>query len=115
MKLLSTLFLVLVLAACSREKVPAGRIMVKNDSRDSEYNVIEVSAPGTDARLAPDEKILLPRGTSNFTVRRQYKDYVRFYAVRCPEVKGSGIFIKLIDIHVNRIAGDCETISAGKS
>lgn len=88
--------------------------MVKNDSRDREYNIIEVYGAGTSQRLKPDEYVILPKGTREFSVNRAYQAYTRSYTVRCPEIRGSGIVVKLIDIHVNRISGGCETIRGAK-
>jgi hypothetical protein len=117
---LETIRVVAVLAAtvlivgCSREKAPPGRIVVKNDSQDRSYNVITVSGGGLFASLKPGERTTLPAGTRTFSVQRQYKEYVRSYSVSCPELGDKGIFVKLIDIHVNRIAGGCKTTSASK-
>jgi hypothetical protein len=103
------------LAICScQEKVPDGRIMFKNDSQDSSYNVVDVSGNGLYRSLKPGQTTLLPPSTRAFSVSRRYKDYTRFYSVSCPAITGRGIFIKLIDVHVNRIAGGCKTTSASK-
>lgn len=88
--------------------------MVKNDSLDSSYNVITVSGNGTFAALQPGEHVILPSGTKTFEVERRYKDYTRSYSVSCPPTPSDGVFVKLIDIHVNRIAGGCKTTSASK-
>ncbi len=108
------LSMIILLAACSREKVPDGRIMVKNDTDDKSYNKINVSGSGIDRTLSPGENVILPKSTLRFTVSRAYEKYTRSYTVECPAQKGSGIRIRLIDIHVNRIAGNCSTVSAGK-
>ena len=112
--LAALLIFICSILSCASDKAPPGRIVVKNDTRDREYNVIEVSAPGTSARLKPGEKVTLAKDALNFTVSRAYKDYTRSYSVECPPLKEKGIFIKLIDIHVNRIAGKCVTVQAGK-
>jgi hypothetical protein len=88
--------------------------MVKNDTRDSEYNKINVSGSGIDKSLKPGENVILPSSTYSFTVSRRFKDFTRSYDVECPEVKGAGIRIRMIDIHVNRIAGGCKTVNATK-
>lgn len=93
--------------------VPKGRILVKNDSRDSEYNVVEVSGGGAYASLKPGETKLMPSGTTSLSFSRRYKDHTRSYSVSCPSI-GKGIVIKLIDVHLNRIAGGCKTTSATK-
>ena len=102
------------LLGCLGEKAPVGRIVVKNDSMDSSYNLITVSGGGMYGSLKPGERIVLPSGTRIFSVERRYKDYIRSYSVECPPLKNRGIFVKLIDIHVNRIAGGCKTTSATK-
>jgi hypothetical protein len=104
----------LFLAGCRGERPPDGHIMVKNDSQDRSYNIITVSGGGAYGALKPGEKLILPSGTKNFSVERRYKDYTRSYAVSCPPLSGRGILVKLIDIHVNRIAGGCKTVHASK-
>jgi hypothetical protein len=103
-----------MLCGCMGEKAPPGRIVVKNDSMDSSFNVITVSGGGMYGSLKPGERIVLPSGTKTFSVERRYKDYIRSYSVVCPALHDRGIFVKLIDIHVNRIAGGCKTIAATK-
>ncbi len=99
---------------CTSESVPPGKILVKNDSLDSEYNVITVSGGGAFASLRPGERTILPRGTTTFAVERRYRDYTRSYTVQCPSRRTKGIAMKLIDIHVNRMPGGCKTTSAKK-
>lgn len=105
--------LITLLCGCS-EPVPDGRILVKNDSQDREYNVISVSGNGAYKSLKPGEHFVLPSQTTLFTVSRRYKDFTRSYTVRCPAVKGKGIYVKMIDIHVNRLSGGCATIQASR-
>jgi hypothetical protein len=88
--------------------------VVKNDSLDSSYNVITVSGGGMLGSLKPGERIILPAGTRTFSVERRYKEYIRSYSVACPALQDKGVFVKLIDIHVNRIAGGCTTTYASK-
>ena len=102
------------LLGCSQDVPPPGRILVKNDSQDREYNVITVSGGGAFKSLKPGERFTLPAGTKTFAVTRRYKEYTRSYSVVCPPIGKSGVFVKLIDIHVNRIAGGCKTVSASK-
>lgn len=110
----TTLAASLMLLGCSGDTAPAGRILVKNDSQDSQYNIITVSGGGAFASLRPGEKTILPAGTKAFSVQRRYKDYTRSYSIACPPLGSSGIVVKLIDIHVNRIAGGCKTTFASK-
>lgn len=105
------LLLLLAFVACE-ESVPDGRIRFKNDSQDSEFNVVDVSAGGAVVSLKPGESILLPPRTSSISVSRQYRDYVRRYQVSCPYNLKKGITMKLIDVHLNRIAGGCTTTFA---
>jgi hypothetical protein len=106
--------LVVYLSGCFGEKPPPGRIVVKNDSLDSSYNVINVSGGGMLGSLKPGERMILPAGTRTFSVERRYREYIRSYSVSCPALGDKGVFVKLIDIHVNRIAGGCKTTFASK-
>jgi hypothetical protein len=112
--LMSCVAILLLASGCSSERPPYGQIMVKNDSQDRSYNVITVSGGGTYGSLKPGEKLILPAGTKSFSVERRYRDYTRSYTVSCPPISGKGILVKLIDIHVNRIAGGCKTTHASK-
>jgi hypothetical protein len=99
----------LAVSGCLGDNVPAGRILVRNDSRDREFNTIVVAAGGASRTLKPGEKFLLPPATGNFSVSRQYKEYTRRYTVACPPLGDKGIVVKTIDIHLNRIQGGCKT------
>lgn len=103
-----------VLSGCE-EPVPDGRIRVQNDSMDSSYNIVHVSGGGVSTDLSPTESVLLARGTTNFSMSRRYKDHTNWYQVQCPRTLGKGITIKMIDVHLNRIAGGCETTAGGKT
>jgi hypothetical protein len=103
-------FAAIVAIGCSHESVPSGRIMVKNDSRDPEYNVIVVSAGSQHFTLKPTQGTLLPKNTRFFTVQRAYRDFTRYYSVDCPPPGSSGTFIKLVDIHMKQIDGGCRTV-----
>lgn len=105
--------LLLSLLACE-PSVPAGKIRVKNDSQDREYNVLRVSGGGNSCTLNPGQSCLLPRGTSKIEFSRAYRDFTRYYTVSCPPLGERGITMKLIDVHLNRIAGGCKTVSASK-
>jgi hypothetical protein len=87
--------------------VPDGRIRVKNDSQDATYNVVKVVAGGSSYTLKPGESTLLKKGTTSLSFSRAYRDYERRYHVTCPAKLEKGISIKLIDVHLNRIAGGC--------
>jgi len=106
--------LVIVAVGCLGDSVPDGRILVKNDSQDREFNVISVFGNGKYAVLKPGERVLLPPGTRSITATRRYATYTRRYSVACPTIEGSGIVIKMIDMHTNRMPAGCKTISASK-
>jgi hypothetical protein len=74
--------------------------------------VITVSGNGAYKSLKPGQYTILPPQTTTFSVSRRYKDHTRSYSVKCPAIKGRGVKIKMIDIHVNRIAGGCVTTNA---
>jgi hypothetical protein len=115
MQIMAALFVgAIICTGCLGDKAPSGQIVVKNDSQDRDYNVITVSGGGLYASLKPGERTTLPAKTLTFSVQRRYKDYVRSYTVECPRLGNKGIFVKLIDIHVNRIAGGCKTTFASK-
>ena len=117
----SNLVKMLVVAACliigGCEKAPPnGRIKVKNDIQDDTYNTVAISGGGASFRLKPGESALMPYGTTTLYWSRAYKDFTRNYTVSCPAMdeKKSGIIMKLIDVHLNRIAGGCVTTYASK-
>ena len=94
--------------------VPAGVIRVKNDSRDREYNVVQVAGGGKRCTLEPGDSCLLPKGTRSLVLSRRYKEFTRSYSIQCPALTGSGITVKMIDAHLNRLAGGCKTVSASR-
>jgi hypothetical protein len=101
------------LAACDLiTPVPAGRIRFKNDLSGEEYSTIRVSAGGRTTVLKAGAGELLPSGTTDISVSYQGPKALRQYRVQCPRLLTSGITIRLIDIHSNRIAGGCETVWA---
>jgi hypothetical protein len=111
------LFLALVIlvgGGCLDDKVPPGRILIKNDSLDRSFNVISVVGGGQYSILKPGERTLLPAGTRTFTAKRQYESYTRRYVVACPAITGAGVVIKMIDMHTNRMPAGCQTVSATK-
>lgn len=105
---------IVALAGCKSVPVEDGKITVINDIKDAEYNALEISGGGASHTLVPGEYAILPRGTRAIYFTRRYENYTRSYEVRCPELDGSGIRMKLIDVHVNRIAGGCETVGSSK-
>ena len=113
MRIVALCFLLLNLCACE-EAVPPGRIRVLNTSEDSSYNIVRVSGGGAFKALRPGDSVLLPKGTTSISFSRAYKDYTREYRVQCPGNLTKGISIKLIDVHMNRIAGGCKTVYGAK-
>lgn len=101
-----------ILSSCD-SAVPDGRIRIKNDIQDSSYNIISVSGAGSFS-LKPGESKLLSKGSTYFSLSRRYKDYTRNYTIRCPSHINTGITIKMIDAHLNRMAGGCETVSTNQ-
>lgn len=112
--ILSFTLLACQLCGCTEEGVPEGRIRVKNEIMDREYNTIQVYASGASYSLAPGEKALLPKGSTQITFYRAYRNYSREYVVQCPAELKKGISMKLIDVHMNRLPGGCQTVSAQK-
>jgi hypothetical protein len=92
---------------------PKKTIRVKNDTLDSEYNQIRITGGGVNKLLSPGESVDLPGGIKSFSLSRSYANYTRRYRVECPVIK-NGIVIKMIDVHLNKIAGGCSTVSATK-
>lgn len=89
-------------------------ITIRNDIQDREYNQIvvdQVKASGMtqvfSRTLKPKEEVVLPFSkVIGFRVSRRYQKITRVYQVSCPAA-ANGVVIKLIDIHLNRIAGGC--------
>lgn len=116
------LFLLLFLFGCETESIPNGRILVRNDIGDKNYNSFVIDQVVTKAGLAgfrkvlePGERILLPqKGIRKLRFTRKYEDHSKVYVVKCPDKLASGIVMKLIDVHTNRIKGDCKLVKKGK-
>ncbi len=112
--LMAIMMVCLIAALGCGDSVPDGRILVKNDSGDREYNIVDVSGGGALFSLSPGDSRLLPKGTSSFSMSRAYRDHTKYYSVECPRELPRGISVKLIDVHVNRIAGGCRTVSSSR-
>lgn len=97
------------LSSGCESSVPEGRIRIKNDSQDREFNVVEVSGDGFSQALSPGQSMLAPPGTTTIEFARAYDNYTRRYRVECNRQITRGITVKLIDVHLNRIAGGCVT------
>lgn len=106
--------------ACSDSDAVPGRITIKNDIQDRDYNRIVVDgvtrnggSTGFRATLGPGEKATIPfPGVTSIRLSRRYKDFTRYYVVHCPPKQPSGLVLKMIAAHVNRIGGGCETVEA---
>ncbi len=109
MKKLFILSLIITSLGCSQDSAPPGRILVLNTSQDKSYNVVEVSAGGRRYSLRPGDKALVPKGTTTLNFSREYQDHTKRYTVECPANPRQGITMKLLDVHLNRIAGGCKT------
>ena len=110
--------LVVSLLACSDPDTPKHGILIKNEIQDRTYNTIRIdrvmageSGLGVSGTLRPGQTLLLRRGVTGIRFSREYKEFTRTYLVECPADLTKGIVIKLIDVHMNRIAGGCKTIS----
>lgn len=95
---------------------PNGRIRIRNDIQDARYNIVKVSGGGAAYTLKPGEFALMPKGTKTMYWSRAYKDFTRNYTVECSSLNEnkSGIIIKMIDVHLNRMGGGCVTTFASK-
>ena len=114
---LATFLAVVIASICisgCEESVPDGRINVRNDIQDKSYNIIRVSGGGSSFWLKPGESRLLPKGTQNISMSRRYENFTRSYQVECPSRIGSGITVKMINVHLNKIGGGCQTVSGIK-
>lgn len=104
--------LMLFCSGCNTE-VPGGDITIRNDIQDRSYNVIEITASGGRSfrsRLKPGDAVRLPNGTTTISFSRAYAEFTRQYRVECPRGFNRKITVKLIDVHLNRIAGGCKTV-----
>ena len=108
------LFLFLLPSACSENSVPDGRIRIRNDFRGEKYSTFTVSGGGSSYTLHAGEFALMPPGTNYLSFNYYGEKGLELYQVQCPEIKGKGITINLIDVHVGRMAGDCYTVGHEK-
>lgn len=110
------------LIACAGESAPPGKILVRNDIMDKEYNVVTVDdvatrngPTGFRATLKPGEKVVIPkRGITRLRFSRRYRDHTKVYLVSCPGSKDEGIAMKLIDVHTGRLNGGCSLARKGR-
>lgn len=115
LRLTCTLLVTALLSSgCADSSVPVGRILVRNTSEDKTFNIVEVSAGNKHFSLKPGNEALLPKGVSKIYLSREYSDHTKRYVVECPANPSKGIAMKLLDVHLNRIAGGCKTIKYSK-
>jgi|GEM_PF-1260428 len=101
--------LALALIPGCESDVPAGRIRIKNDFRGKVDSTIKVQAGGSNHVLTAGQSVILPEGTTSIIFSyTSSKKGTREYGVRCPADLQRGITIKLIDVHMGKIAGGCE-------
>ena len=103
-----------LITACTDNSVPNGRIRVKNDFRGEKHSTFTVSGGGGSFTLRSGEFAIMPPGTTYLSFSYNGEKGLELYQVQCPEIKGSGITINLIDVHEGRIAGGCYTVGHEK-
>lgn len=116
------LLILLLVVACSRERIRGGEVTIRNDILDKEYNVIAVdqitTLRGTSSKrlvLRPGEQQTLPfKQITGLRFTRRYKDFSRVYLVECPSNLDRRVTIKLIDVHLNRVSGGCDLVRRGE-
>lgn len=108
-------FLGMAFLGCSDPVVPGGRVIIRNDVLDKEYNSFVVDAVRTKAGLQgfrkslnPGDEVVLPfKNVRALRVSRQYSDHTKVYQVECPADLNVQVQMKLIDIHTNRLQAGC--------
>ncbi len=115
MRRISFFLIFLILISCSGEKIVGGKIVIRNDILDKTYNTFIVdqiiskqgSVPYSRV-FKPEEELALPvKNLLKMRFRRKYDDHTKVYLVSCPQDMDQAITIKLIDVHLNRMAGGC--------
>jgi hypothetical protein len=110
------LALLLACIGCQGKHVEGGRITVRNDVLDKEYNSFQVDNLLTNkgqvsyrAELKPGEEIVLPfKNITGLRFKRRYPDHFKVYEVTCPANFNQAVTMKLIDVHTNRLQAGCE-------
>lgn len=116
------LLLFLVPLGCSDPHVPGGKITIRNDIMDKEYNsfivddvVSGAGATGFRKEFRPGDEFTLPyKHITALRFTRRYADKSRVYVVHCPEDFDRAITVKLIDVHTNRLHGGCALVKKGE-
>lgn len=112
------LILALLLACwgCRGKHVEGGRITVRNDVLDKEFNSFQIDNLLTNkgqvsyrAELKPGEEVVLPfKNITGLRFKRRYSDHFKVYEVTCPANFNQAVTMKLIDVHTNRLQAGCE-------
>ena len=108
--------------ACSEPSVVGGRIVVRNDVLDKQYNSFQVDLVRTSSGLqsyrkdlTPGDEVALPyKNIKSFRVTRRYADHTNIYHVSCPSNFDVEVQMKLIDIHTNRLQAGCVLSKKGQ-
>lgn len=109
--------------SCARSDVPKNQILIRNDILDKEFNSFTIDevistagSTGFRRALKPTEAVLIPhKHVTSLRFTRRYADFSRIYVVKCPADLGQGITVKLIDVHTNRLQGNCKTVKKGEA
>ncbi len=107
---------------CGSPKVPGGRIIIRNDILDKDFNtfvVDQVVAGGAQAgfrrQLAPGDVVTIPhRRVQALRFTRRYRDHLKVYLVECPTELDTEVKMNLIDVHSNRLGGGCVLTKRGE-
>lgn len=110
--------LLLSTSSCLDFDRPDKGILVKNDIRDRSHNVIRIDqvatksgAKGLSFKLSPGGKKLIPyERITALRFSRRYATHTQYYEVECPGGLNRGVVMKLIDVHLGRVAGGCKTV-----
>lgn len=119
------LFLLLLFTSflsCSEPKVPGGRITVRNDILDKEFNSFTIdqvlaggSLSGFRKILKPGESVTIPfKHIRGIRFTRRYEGFSRVYHIDCPDEMDSALSINLIDVDTNRLGGGCVLTKKGE-
>jgi len=120
--LIAAAFCAAIASGCSAPRVPGGRIIIRNDILDKEFNsfvVDQVIAGGAQAgfrrELRPGDEVTIPhKHVQSIRFTRRYKDFSRVYLVECPSDLGVEVKMNLIDVHSNRLGGGCVLTKRGE-
>jgi hypothetical protein len=106
------------MTSCLNFDRPDKGILVKNDIQDRSYNVIKIDqiattngTKGLSFKLSPGTKKLIPyERITALRFSRRYATHTQYYEVECTGGLTHGVVMKLIDVHLGRIAGGCKTV-----